>query len=450
MRRMLGIVVFSLGILCIPPDALALRLDRAAYRYPYTDPYLATTTLSITRGRAAFSSDDTVSRRSLEITVLEGRDSVYLLDGLGKLRFRFYQQSGSAPLIFIIPGLGGSAASGSASYLAEVLVDEGLHVLILPSPFNWNFALAASRSGLPGLTEEDSRDLYAAMQIALEHVVEHHGARIGGTGLIGLSDGARYAPYISKLDAERQRIGIHTYLLVNPPVNLMQTIEKIDQMAQIGRKFGRGQRRRIEAYAVGVVEQASAGISDDHDPFNNPDYFSDWDKRFRLTREQMRYLIGKELQSAIGDLIYVAELMHPAGVLKTPVSCLRRTERFYEAHSHGLADYVTLFLTPELQKSGGIRARPLASMVGLPLRDVEDTLVQNKNILVMHNLDDFLVSRADLDYLEELLGDRAKIYPYGGHMGNIWYWQNRKDIVDIFRSIESDDGKTITGIVTQY
>lgn len=230
----------------------------------------------------------------------------------------------------------------------------------------------------------------------------------------------------------------------------MQTIEKIDQMAQIGRKFGRGQRRRIEAYAVGVVEQASAGISDDHDPFNNPDYFSDWDKRFRLTREQMRYLIGKELQSPIGDLIYVAELMHPGGVLKTPVSYLRRTERFYEAHSHGLADYVTLFLTPELQKRGGIRARPLASMVGLPLRDVEDTLVQNKNILVMHNLDDFLVSRADLDYLEELLGDRAKIYPYGGHMGNIWYWQNRKDIVDIFRSIESDDGKTITGIVTQY
>jgi hypothetical protein len=87
MRRILSIVVFSLGILCIPPDVLALRLDRPAYRYPYTDPYLATTTLSITRGRTALSSDDTVSRRSLEITVLEGRDSVYLLTDWGNCDF---------------------------------------------------------------------------------------------------------------------------------------------------------------------------------------------------------------------------------------------------------------------------------------------------------------------------------------------------------------------------
>lgn len=25
-----------------------------------------------------------------------------------------------------------------------------------------------------------------------------------------------------------------------------------------------------------------------------------------------------------------------------------------------------------------------------------------------------------------------RIYLYGGHMGNIWYWQNRNDIVSIF------------------
>jgi hypothetical protein len=396
-------------------------------------------------------SDDTVSRRSLEITVLKGRDNVHLLDGLGKLRFRFYQQRGSAPLIFIIPGLGGSAASGSAAYLAEVLVDAGFHVLILPSPFNWNFALAASRSGLPGLTEEDSRDLYASMQLALQHVEERYGVGIGATGLIGLSDGAVYAPYISKLDAERQRIGIRTYLLVNPPVNLVQSIEKIDQMSQIGRKFGREQRKHIEAYAVGIAaQQAGAGVSDDHNPFNDPEYFNDWDKRFRLTGEQMRYLIGKELQSTAGDLIYVRGLMHPGGVLKTPVSWSHRTERFHEAHSHGLMDYVKLCLIPAVQKRAGIGPGSGAPIVGLSLRDVEDTLVENKNIFLMHNLDDFLVSRADLDYLEERLGDRAKIYPYGGHMGNIWYSQNRKDIVDIFRSIESDGGRMTTGIISQY
>jgi hypothetical protein len=76
--------------------------------------------------------------------------------------------------------------------------------------------------------------------------------------------------------------------------------------------------------------------------------------------------------------------------------------------------------------------------------------VENKNIVVMHNRDDFLVSIEDLDYLEGLLGDRARIYPYGGHMGNIWYWQNRNDIVSIFRSLpRADESKRNEDIVTK-
>jgi hypothetical protein len=143
MRRFLSILVLSCEILCFQPDVLALRVDRATYRYPCKDPYLATTTLSIAKGRDVLLADDDVSRRSLEITVLDGPDNTYLLEGKGKLRFRFYQQTGPAPLIFIIPGLGSPAASDSAPYLADALVDQGFHVLIVPSPFNRNFAFGS-------------------------------------------------------------------------------------------------------------------------------------------------------------------------------------------------------------------------------------------------------------------------------------------------------------------
>jgi hypothetical protein len=127
--------------------------------------------------------------------------------------------------------------------------------------------------------------------------------------------------------------------------------------------------------------------------------------------------------------------------LKTPISYANRTERFYEAHSYGIRDYVRLFLIPRLEQRG--RSQTInngAWKIGLSLTDIESTLVENKNMFVMHNRDDFLVSIEDLDYLEGLLGDRAKIYPYGGHMGNIWYWQNRNDIVSIFRSLSSANG----------
>lgn len=69
------------------------------------------------------------------------------------------------------------------------------------------------------------------------------------------------------------------------------------------------------------------------------------------------------------------------------------------------------------------------------LKSLEQALVKNKNIFLMHNQDDFLVSGEDLDYLDRIFGNRAKIYPYGGHMGNLWYWQNKKDIVSIFKHL---------------
>jgi hypothetical protein len=95
----------------------------------------------------------------------------------------------------------------------------------------------------------------------------------------------------------------------------------------------------------------------------------------------------------VGDVIYVHELVRPEGVLKTPISYANRTERFYEAHSYGIRDYVRLFLIPRLGQRGPANG---AWKIGLSLRDVESTLVENKNMFVMHNLDDFLVSIEDL------------------------------------------------------
>jgi hypothetical protein len=219
-------------------------------------------------------------------------------------------------------------------------------------------------------------------------------------------------------------------------------------MAQLGRKFATQQRKCIEAYGVGVVAQASEMASGVHDPFNDPAYFAGWDKRFRLSDGQMQYLIGSVLQSPIGDVIYVHELVRPEGVLKTAISYANRTERFYGAHSYGIRDYVRLLLIPRLDQGRRSQTIDGAWKIGLSLRDVESTLVENKNMFVMHNRNDFLVSIEDLDYLERLLADRAKIYPYGGHMGNIWYWQNRNDIVSIFGSLpHANESEPIEDIV---
>lgn len=280
---------------------------------------------------------------------------------------------------------------------------------------NWNFALAASRSGIPGLIQEDSADLYSAMRQALLYVEEHYGARIINTGLIGLSQGGLHAAYISKFDAEQKKIGIHTYLLLNPPVDLLQAIEKIDRLAQLGKKLGPKQSKRIHAYGAVVAGEAFEKPFDD--PWSDSAYFADWEKRFRLTDAQIQYLIGRGLQAVIGDVIYVLELVHHVGLLKTPVSYGNRTDRLDEARSYSLKDYVNRFVIPRLNNKTGSKAGISALNSRLSLKPVEMTLVKNKNIYIMHNRDDFFVSGDDLDYLESLLGDRTKIYPMAATWG---------------------------------
>lgn len=422
-KSVILISCFISAVLFFPPAALAKRVDEASYPYPYKDPYLATTTIAIMNGSEKPATSEI---RDLRVKALENRDNVYLLEGMGSIRYRFYQRKEPAPLIFIIPGLAGSAYTGSARFLAEWIADHGFHVLILPSPLNWNFMLAASSSGVPGHSEEDTRDLYAAMQLVLDDVKTHYHAQIGKIGILGLSDGALYAAYLSKLDAEKKRIGIQTYLLVNPPVDLFEAIRKIDQMADIGKKYGANQKTDLEAYAFGVVSEAQVRDSSD------PAYYADWDKRFKVTDKQIKYLIGKAMRDAVGDSIYAIDLANDAAILKTPVSWGNRSRRLDEARSYSLMDYVKTFLIPKMQRAGN-KNMSLKTLDNLnSIRAIKSTLENNPSVFLMHNRDDILVSEKNVGYLEKILGDRAMIYPRGGHMGNLWFPENKKYIVDVF------------------
>jgi hypothetical protein len=47
----------------------------------------------------------------------------------------------------------------------------------------------------------------------------------------------------------------------------------------------------------------------------------------------------------------------------------------------------------------------------------------------MHNADDVLAERRAIEELKETLGDQMTLYPYGGHLGNLWFRTNREDML---------------------
>lgn len=420
------------ALLClfIATAAPAARLDPARYDFPYPDPYLATTTVALLKDRDKRLMDD--DSRCLHIQLIPGRDDIELLDGKGRLRVLFQPQADrQAPLIFLIPGFGGSAYTGSTRYVGQMLVDRGFQVATLPSPFSWNFALAASRSGFPGYTGRDSEDLYAAMRAVLDRIRERDGVSVDRIGLIGFSHGALHAGYLSKLDAERKLIGFDKVLLVNPPVNLPEAVHKIDQLADLDQRLSAGARDDIESYAFGVGRTALSRDIDD------PAYFAAWDQRLKLSGEQIRYLIGKALRVPVGNMLYVIELMKQPGILTTPVSWGYRSARFEEAHSYDILDYVRHILAPELRRTEG-RGADFERLAGeSSLTAIGPALHSNSRVYLMHNADDFLISADDLQFIDQTFGARATVYPHGGHLGNLWFPQNRRDLLALFEPLLS-------------
>jgi hypothetical protein len=76
-----------------------------------------------------------------------------------------------------------------------------------------------------------------------------------------------------------------------------------------------------------------------------------------------------------------------------------------------------------------------------PLQELRDradltpilaNLAANPEVYLIHNQDDFIVTAEHLKQLTSALGERATIYPHGGHLGNLWFPPNQQRVRDIF------------------
>ena len=54
----------------------------------------------------------------------------------------------------------------------------------------------------------------------------------------------------------------------------------------------------------------------------------------------------------------------------------------------------------------------------------------------MHNFDDVILEPGEINFFSEVFGDRATIYPYGGHIGNINYIDNVAHMIATFNKVE--------------
>ena len=386
------------------------------YAYPYRDPYVATVTTAILN---ADRLRPRLKREILHVPALPGRNGLPSLQGRGTLSVAFYRQKHPARLVFILSGLGSNPYFGLATYYATLLHKQGSHVVVLPSPMTWNFALAASRSGVPGYAPADARDLYEAMQQILSALRTRYGVKIEGIDFMGASLGALEGAYVSVIDAEEGKIGIDKYLLVNPPIDLAYALTTIDEWHALGAKFGAGRAQGIVAKALAIIDSFSKDRRDD------PAIFDRVARAFgAFTTEELQFLIAEDLQAALPELVYVTQVVR--GQSTRVVGKDQARKRLQDVKDVTLAGYREEIALPvwRLQAADPLTAGSVAAILG--------RLRGNSRVHVMHNADDFLADRQSIGELKEALGDHMTLYPYGGHLGNAWYPNNREFVLRFF------------------
>ncbi len=392
------------------------------YKYPYRDPYLATITTAILNADGHTAG---LKRQVVHVPVLPDRNRLPTLEGRGDLSVALYRQSRPAPLLFIVSGIGSNPYFGAATYFAGLFHQKGFHVLILPSPMSWNFALAASRSGAPGYVPEDARDLYEAMQKTLEVLKTRHGLRITRVDFMGVSLGALEGAYLSVLDAKERKIGIERYLLANPPADLTYAVKKLDEMDALREKFGRARSEGIMLKALALAEPFTEERRDQPD-------FEKLVKDFSVfTTEELQFLIAGYLELVLPELVYVSEV-----ILEQRVRTATRTEarkRIHDAKNFTFTEYSVKIGVPAWRVQTGDAGADLDTFTRQgSLAPILDELRGNPRVHIIHNADDFLAESKSIDELREAMGSRMVVYPYGGHLGNLWYPETRNFVLGLF------------------
>jgi hypothetical protein len=401
-------------------------VEAAEYKYPYHDPYLATATTAI------FSDDGPNPRLESQIVHvpgLPGRNQLPSLEGRGNVSIALYRQNHPAPLIFILAGIGSNPYFGVGPYLASLFYRDGSHIVILPSPMSWNFALAASRSGAPGYVPADARDLYEVMQNCLSTLRDRYDVKITAINFMGVSLGALEGAYLSVIDAEERKIDIGRYLLVNPPVDLSYAHKKLDEWSALQKTLGSDKSEDIVGKAVAIVESFSKERRDD------PAVFDRLAKKFAsFTTEELQFLIAGYLQTQLPELVYVTQVIYDQGVLTAPKDEVRK--RLEEAKKFTFTDYNEKIAVPLWKRRATESQVNLESLINRgSLARILDRLRSNSKVHIMHNADDFLAERKSIEELKEALGDRVRLYPYGGHLGNLWFPENKEYALRLFRPV---------------
>jgi len=398
------------------------------YDYPYSDPYLATVMGTPDSLRAEVP--ETIPLKIRKLPRYEGRTIPDALWYGAQLDYSYAVQKGPAPLIFLIAGTGASHDSDKNQFLMRAFYQAGFHVIGITSPTYPTFVIAASTSMVPGDQRDDARDIYTVMQKIWAEI----GPKIQVTSfnLTGYSLGATNAAFVSLLDEEKKAFNFRKVLLINPSVQLYNSISKLDRFLENipggVDNFNRMFKKIVNQVGTAYKKSTTVAFS--------PDLVFDSFKENPPRDEELAALIGISFRLSSSALIFTSDVMTNYGFIKPANVILTRNTKMDDytqvSLRVGFTDYFHEYAWPYFQKTTTAKTRAEYALLQ-SLTSIQDYLISARKIGVVGNRDDVILAPGEVDFLTNTFDTRAKIYPAGGHLGNLKQRETTAYIVDYFK-----------------
>ncbi len=401
------------------------------YEFPIDDPYASTIIGTPSAYKADLSGKVPIKEHWL--LVFPDRKVPDYLWYARKAGYLTAFQSHKAPLIFAIAGTGGSHKTSKLVNLVRTFYKAGFHVITVASPTFPNFVVSASTSSIPGHPVEDAQDLYRVMKMIWEKYREK--VEVSEFYLTGYSLGGMNSAFVSKLDEDEKAFNFKKVLMINPPVSLFTSVNLLDGMLEpvLTRPGGFG------AFFDTMMERLGKYYKD-HDKvtFNEDFLYSVYTER-DPPDEDMGILIGVSFRISSVNMVISSDLMTNRGFIIPKNSEVHATDSLTEyskvAGGTTFTNYFDEYVLPYFkEKRPEVTREDL--LYELSLKSIEPYLATSKKISMFTNADDLILGPGDVDFLVKTFGQRALIYPLGGHCGNMDHKDVVAHMVSVFKGQE--------------
>jgi len=415
-------------------DAWAKGSD---YDYPIKDPYLATIIGTPKNLEAILPDEADIPIKEMGLTVFKRRKIPDVFWYHDEFRYSLAYQKKRAPLIFNIAGTGSNYKAAKMRMMQRAFYKAGFHVVSLPSPTHTNFIITASEKMVPGLISEDAKDLYRVMDLIYKQI--KNDVKITEFYLTGFSLGGTQAAFVAKLDEKMKVFNFKKVLMINPSVNLKRSVKSMDKLLVENVPGG---INHVNEFLDDIFKDlANAYTEGQGVDFSDSDFFFALykNKKGKIRRDRMKVLIGMAFRFSCVNMVFTSDVMSKAGYVVPRGLPLYRydslTDYFKVNTRFGFMDYYKDFLFPyHSKRKNGVTKKSVTNHISL--KGIEGYLRRSQKIGVMTNADDIILIPKEVDYIRDVFGSRAIIFPRGGHGGNISHHINVRKMIRFFKNKE--------------